>query len=73
MYETTAYSLGDGQHIISAFAKDAAGNDERGGNGKLVGSVQQIAQGMTFLAGFAGQGVSGSPYSALKEKILFWL
>ena len=27
MYETTAYSLGDGQHIISAFAKDAAGNE----------------------------------------------
>ena len=27
VYETTAYSLGDGQHIISAFAKDAAGNE----------------------------------------------
>ncbi|MGN0320647.1 MAG: metallophosphoesterase, partial [Lachnospira sp.] len=26
-YETTAYELGDGQHTISVFAKDAAGNE----------------------------------------------
>lgn len=27
VYETTAYELGDGQHTISVFAKDAAGNE----------------------------------------------
>ena len=27
MYETTAYNLGDGEHTITVFAKDAAGNE----------------------------------------------
>lgn len=26
-YETTSFALGDGQHTITAFAKDAAGNE----------------------------------------------